>query len=225
MPDQPFSATRPTRRGLLSLAGASLLAGIVAAPLLPARASDGENGDPSAAATDLIHRYQDALLDVMRRAEALSAVERADVLDEAVRATFDFDRMARAAVGRAWRDADADTQERMAEAFAAYSVAVHADRFDGHSGESFHIDGTAPGPAGTLLVNTHIDRPSKAPVILSYVVTQSGDGPRVVDVLMDGSISEVALRRSEWAAIREREGLSGLIAALKALTGRMLDAA
>jgi phospholipid transport system substrate-binding protein len=224
MPDQPFSAVRPTRRTLLSLTGAALLAGVVAVPALPARAADGEPGDPTAA-TDLIRHYQDTLLDVMRRAEALSTAERAAALDETIRATFDFDRMARAAVGRAWRDAEADTRERMAEAFAAYSVAVHADRFDGHSGESFHIDGTAPGPAGTLLVNTRIDRPGKAAVILSYVVTHTGDGPRVVDVLMDGTISEVALRRSEWAGIREREGLAGLIAALKALTGRMLGAA
>jgi len=161
----------------------------------------------------------------MRRAEALTTTERAGALDAPVRATFDFNRMARAAVGRAWRDADAETRERMAEAFAAYSVAVHADRFNGYSGESFHIDGTAPGPAGTLLVNTHLDRPDKAAVTLSYVVAQAGDGPRVVDVLMDGSISEVALRRSEWAGIREREGLTGLIDALKALTGRLLGAA
>ncbi|WP_299440077.1 phospholipid-binding protein MlaC [uncultured Rhodospira sp.] len=120
------------------------------------------------------------------------------------------------------RAAEPDTRERMVEAFAAYSVAMHADRFDGYSGESFHIDGTTPGPAGSLLVNTHIARPSKDDVPISYVVSPGDDGPRVVDVLLEGSISEVALRRSEWSAIGRRDGLPGLIEALDALTARLL---
>ncbi len=175
------------------------------------------------AATTLVERYQAALLDVMRRARALGIQGRARELAAPVRETFDFARMARVAAGRAWREADDTARAAMVEAFARYSVAVHADRFDGYSGETFVLDGTAPGPGEALLVNTRIDRPRRDDVTLSYVVADQGDqGPRVVDVLMNGSISEVALRRSEWAAIGKQEGLDGLAQALQALTDRLL---
>jgi len=176
------------------------------------------------AAATLIETYQAALLDAMQRADALGIQGRAEVLDGPVRTTFDFARMARAAAGKAWRTASEQDRADMVQAFGTYSVAVHADRFDGFSGERFVIDGTAPGSAETVLVHTHIARPEKDAVPISYVVAQGPDGPEVVDVLLKGSISEVALRRSEWAAIGEREGLPGLVAALNALATRILKA-
>ncbi|MBB4285531.1 ABC transporter substrate-binding protein [Roseospira goensis] len=193
----------------------SLLLAAAAWPLLAAHPRPGHAAAPPPdAATALIGTYQAALLDVMRRAENLGPGGRAEALDGPVRATFAFDRMARAAAGKAWRAADAATRAAMVESFASYSVAVHADRFDGFSGESFAIDGTAPGPAGTTLVNTRIVRPADDDVPITYVVADTADGARVVDVLLEGSISEVALRRSEWASIGARDGLPGLIAAL-----------
>ncbi|WP_170294864.1 ABC transporter substrate-binding protein [Roseospira navarrensis] len=220
VPSPSLSAARVlSRRLMLGAAGAAGLLAVVA-PRAPARAAAP---DP-AAATALIESYQAALLDVMQRADALGIRGRAEALDGPVRATFDFQRMARAAAGRAWRDAPDSDRAAMVDAFADYSVAVHADRFDGFGGERFVIDGTAPGPAGTLLVHTRIARPDDEAVPLSYVVAEGPEGPQVVDVLLKGSISEVALRRSEWAAIGSREGLSGLVTALSKLTARMLQA-
>ncbi|MBB4266214.1 ABC transporter substrate-binding protein [Roseospira visakhapatnamensis] len=195
---------------------------LLAALMIGVSGSAAASPDATAAA-GLVERYQAVLLDVMRRAKDLGVQERARVLDAPVRETFDFTRMARAAAGRTWREADEAARASMVEAFARYSVAVHADRFDGHAGETFVIDGTAPGPGEALLVNTRIVRPKGDDVTLSYVVAGAADAaPRVVDVLMNGSISEVALRRSEWAAIGKRDGLAGLAEALQTLTDRLL---
>jgi len=217
------------------MAGAcALAAGAVSGPLLPGPLSIASaHAEPpvDTAAIALIETYQAALLDAMQRADALGIQGRAEVLDGPVRATFNFARMARAAAGKAWRAASEQDRADMVQAFGTYSVAVHANRFDGFGGERFVIDGAAPGSAETVLVHTHIDRPGKDAVAISYVVAQGPDGPggaqgpdgpKVVDVLLKGSISEVALRRSEWAAIGEREGLPGLVTALNALAGRML---
>ncbi|KAA5605672.1 toluene tolerance protein [Roseospira marina] len=216
MPQLSHSLPSVSRRRLLALAGAAALVAVL--PRGPVWAQ----APADSAAVALIETYQAALLDVMQRAEALGIQGRAEALDDPVRATFDFSRMARAAAGRAWRDAAEAERAAMARAFGDYSVAVHADRFDGFSGERFVIDGTAPGPAGTTLVRTHIDRPDVENVPIDYVVAEGDDGPAVVDVLLKGSISEVALRRSEWASIGARDGLSGLVTALDSLTARML---
>ena len=43
---------------------------------------------------------------------------------------------------------------------------------------------------------------------------KNGDSWLISDVYLDGAISEVATRRSEFAAILRNEGIDGLIAAL-----------
>jgi phospholipid transport system substrate-binding protein len=43
---------------------------------------------------------------------------------------------------------------------------------------------------------------------------RSGEGWLISDIYLDSAISEVATRRSEFAAILRKEGIDGLIAAL-----------
>jgi len=204
----------------LPLVVAMVVTMVVAAPGWPS----AQAATPDATAAEaLVARYQAALTTVMKQAKTLSVQARARDLDGPLRETFDFARMAQAASGRAWRTADETARDAVVEAFARYSVAIHADRFDGYSGERFVIEGTAPGPGESLLVKTRIDRPENENVTLSYVIVETPEhGPRVVDVLMQGSISEVALRRSEWSAIGKHDGLAGLAQALDDLTDRML---
>jgi phospholipid transport system substrate-binding protein len=47
---------------------------------------------------------------------------------------------------------------------------------------------------------------------------RSGDNWLIFDIYLDGAISEVATRRSEFAAILKTEGIDGLIAALNRKT-------
>jgi len=46
------------------------------------------------------------------------------------------------------------------------------------------------------------------------MMRRNGDGWLISDIYLDGAISEVATRRSEFAAILKNEGVDGLIAAL-----------
>jgi phospholipid transport system substrate-binding protein len=43
---------------------------------------------------------------------------------------------------------------------------------------------------------------------------RNGDSWLISDIYLDGAISEVATRRSEFAAILKMEGIDGLVAAL-----------
>jgi phospholipid transport system substrate-binding protein len=57
---------------------------------------------------------------------------------------------------------------------------------------------------------------------------RNGEGRLISDIYLDGAISEVATRRSEFAAILKTDGVDGLIAALNRkadmLTGTMAKA-
>lgn len=216
----PFQGVFIARRSLLRAAvaaafglGLGLGAGLAAGPAHAASAD---------AARALIAQYQSALLQVMRNADAMDTAARAATLEPTLRRTYDYARMARASAGRAWREADAKTQAAMVEVFAAYSAAVHANRFDGYGGERFEILGTQAGPGGTTMVNTRIVKRDGEAVPIGYVIAETTDGPRIADVLLNGTVSEVALRRSEWSSIAGREGLGGLAMALQKKAAAML---
>jgi phospholipid transport system substrate-binding protein len=53
------------------------------------------------------------------------------------------------------------------------------------------------------------------PVALNYLLRQTPQGWKIVDIYLDGTISELARRRDEFASIIRTQGVDGLIALLK----------
>jgi phospholipid transport system substrate-binding protein len=127
------------------------------------------------------------------------------------------------AAGRYWRQADAASQTRLVDAFRRFSTATYAARFDGYSGERFELLGVDDGPRKTQIVRTRIvGAGEKKPVSLSYVLRGGAAGWRVADVLLDAGISELAVRRSEYAAVLQRDGVDGLVRLLTEKADRLL---
>jgi phospholipid transport system substrate-binding protein len=65
-----------------------------------------------------------------------------------------------------------------------------------------------------VMVKNQIIKASGEPVKVDYMMRRSGDSWLISDIYLDGAISEVATRRSEFAAILKTEGIDGLISAL-----------
>ena len=78
------------------------------------------------------------------------------------------------------------------------------------------------------MVHSQIVKANGEPVKVDYLMRKNGDSWLIADIYLDGAISEVATRRSEFAAILRNEGIDGLIAALNrkadALTGTQAKA-
>jgi phospholipid transport system substrate-binding protein len=95
------------------------------------------------------------------------------------------------------------------------SVATHASRFSGFSGQSFEIQAPEPGPRGAVLVPTRLTRPNGDPVALDYLVRQGEEGGwQIVDVYLKGRYSELAIKRSEYTSVLAEAGVDELIARL-----------
>ena len=75
------------------------------------------------------------------------------------------------------------------------------------------VTGEQPNAAGTM-VRSQIVKANGEPVKVDYMMRRNGDGWLISDIYLDGAISEVATRRSEFAAILRTDGVDGLIAAL-----------
>jgi phospholipid transport system substrate-binding protein len=162
-------------------------------------------------ARQVVERLHGTLLDVMRRADELGYGGRRRVLAPVIQSSFDTPFMARLALGRGWRDLDAAEQERWLAVFQELSLATYAARFDKFSGERFETRDVEPAAHDTVLVKTELVRPEDEPVALHYRLRQEGGSWRIIDIYLNGTVSEVALRRSEYTAVVKRDGFDALV--------------
>jgi phospholipid transport system substrate-binding protein len=63
-----------------------------------------------------------------------------------------------------------------------------------------------------------IDRPQDEDVELTYRLRKEGDTWKIVDIYQKGTVSELALRRSEYSAVLKRDGFEALLKTVDAKT-------
>ncbi|MCH2185578.1 ABC transporter substrate-binding protein [Myxococcota bacterium] len=165
-----------------------------------------------------IDKLNEALLDIMMRADELGYSGRYEVVAPVVRETFDTTFMASKSIGSTWRKLGPEDRARWVTTFEAYTISNLADRFDGFSGETLQIVGDRPASNETLVVETRLDRPGDDSVGLDYRMRDAGPAWKIIDVYSDGKVSEIALRRSEYASVLRAGGIESLIAAVSKKT-------
>jgi len=176
----------------------------------------------SASGSDTVQGLYDTLLSTMKNGRALGQSGRFVQLEPVVRRTFDIASMARLSVGPSWATMSDPQRQQVIDGFGRYISAIYADRFDSYSGQKLQVTDEQPATAG-VIVRSQIVKANGEPVRVDYMMRKNGDAWLISDVYLDGAISEVATRRSEFASILKNEGIDGLIAALNrkadALTG------
>lgn len=178
-----------------------------------ARAQAAAPAAGSASAT--LERFHAGLLDVMKRAKTLGYAGRHEVLAPLVRDTYDLPFMARTAAGKHWRALDETQQAKLVDAFTRMTIANYAGRFTGWEGDRFELRGEEPAGQETTLVRTALVGGDGKTTQLDYRLRHAdGGGWRIIDVFLNGTVSELALRRSEYGAVIERDGFDALIASL-----------
>jgi phospholipid transport system substrate-binding protein len=172
----------------------------------PAHGSPGSGGDT-------LQGLYDALLSTMKNGRTLGQSGRFTHLEPVIRRTFDIPSMTRLSVGLSWAGLTDAQRQQVTESFGRYISAIYADRFDNYAGQKFQVIGEQPN-AGGVTVKSQIIKANGEPVKVDYMMHRSGAGWLISDIYLDGAISELATRRSEFAAILKNEGIDGLIAAL-----------
>jgi phospholipid transport system substrate-binding protein len=181
----------------------AVLAFAMSHPLHAAPASGG----------DTVQGLYDALLSAMKNGRTLGQSGRFTQLEPVIRRTFDIPAMARLSVGSSWASLTEAQRQQVMESFGRYISAIYADRFDSYAGQKLQVTGEQPAAAG-VMVKSQIIKANGEPVKVDYMMRRNGEGWLVSDVYLDGAISEVATRRSEFAAILKADGIDGLVAAL-----------
>ena len=185
-----------------------VLFGLAVLTLAPAYS---ESSDPAASRISSLYS---ALLDTMKQAKHLGLKGRYDKLSPVLAKTYDLTSMSRIAFGSGWAALSQEQQLDIVNAFTRMTVATYASRFDGFSGEQFEILETIDRPNGDKIVKTQIVKSDGGAVPLNYLMRKSGSDWKIVDIYLDGTISELANRRAEFGAILKSGGPDALVGSL-----------
>jgi len=169
-----------------------------------------------------VQGFYDALLNTMKSGQTLGRSGRFTQLQPVVHRIFDIPSMARLSVGSSWATLTEAQRQQVTESLGRYISAIYADRFDSYSGQKLQVTGEQPAGAG-LMVRSQIVKVNGEPVNVDYMMRRSGDSWLIADIYLDGAISELATRRSEFSAILKNGGVDGLIAALDHKAGILIS--
>ena len=195
------------REQSLTLAGIAV--GLALFALSPPAAAMATGG------TDTVRSLYDTLISTMRNGATLGPRGRYAQLEPVVRRVFDIPFMTRLAVGPQWEGVSEAQRQELSRAFERYVAAIYAERFDSYSGERLQVTGEEPSSGGTV-ITSQITKSNGEPVSINYLMRNNGGVWQIADVYLDGTISELATRRSEFASILRTQGITGLIQTLNA---------
>ncbi len=160
-----------------------------------------------------VRGFYDTLLTTMKEGRTLGQSGRYGRLAPVIDRVFDVPSMTRLAIGPSWATLSPAQQQQLTEAFRHYIAATYADRFDSYSGQQLQVTGERPYNAD-VIVQTRIVKSDGETTTLNYLMRENQGSWQISDVYLDGTISQLAVQRSEFHSILRRDGVDGLIMAL-----------
>jgi phospholipid transport system substrate-binding protein len=200
------------------LPSTSWIAALMALLLWAPTASQAQSPSPAARH---IEAYYQQLMPTLRAAGSLSVRERDRRFYPAITSAFDIGGMTRLATGPAWSSFSGAQQVAVRDAFAHFLVADYAHQVSDYSGESFVVDPqtSAESRGGGEIVKTKLVQPGGRTIQINYLVR----GGRVIDVYLNGTVSDLATRRDEFASILAGGGgADALVKTLRERTATLL---
>ena len=183
-----------------------------------APAAKAQTPDP---AVQQVQTFYSALIDSMKHAKELGVKGRYEKLKPTIEQTFDLPSMVRLAVGPDWTTMPAAEQQALLVAFERMTVANYASNFSGYDGEKFVVDPVATVRGTDRVVQSKLIAKDQT-IPFSYRMRQTGGSWKVVDIYLNGFISQLATQRSEYALTLTASGASGLVKKLNALADKLM---
>ena len=194
--------------------GIVLLAALAVCPLVVHAADSGP--------TAVVNRFDETLIGVMKDGESLGYEGRFKRLQPVMQEAFALDYMAEKSLGQRWSELSEADRATWRQLFGEFTVANYAAKFDRFTGQRFDMLGEEVSTNDTTMVKTKVISPGADDVALTYRLQNIGGTWKIIDVFLKGTVSELALRRSDYASVFERNGFAALTIMLR---GKITDLA
>ncbi|MBO1362050.1 ABC transporter substrate-binding protein [Acetobacter sacchari] len=197
---------RPTAHRALSTAAA--LAISVSFGLCAARAQAAVDETTPVAVLD-------QALDKIQQKDSGAFDARMQTLAPVIDQTYDLEAVLRSSIGAArYMQLSDQEKQTLLATFRQYTVARYLSNFKRGSGARFTLaPGSRPSPiGGEKIVTTHIGSEDNMPgTEVDYVVRPEAGSWKIVDVLLEGHISQAAAQRADFGSTLASGGVSGLV--------------
>jgi len=192
-----------SRRAMLGMA----LAGLVAAPRAGWALNQAEVVAP-------IKALDDALLAVMLAGQRTPFRDRFKFLAPVIDRAFDLDGILRISIGPRWNDIEAGQQTALMNVFRRFTIASYVANFDNSPDQRFEIAASLRPIGADQVVSTTLVPTSGDRIRIDYVMRRE-TAWRAIDVLLDGTISRVAVQRSDFRGVLSQAGAPALVSSLE----------
>jgi phospholipid transport system substrate-binding protein len=183
-------------------------------PALAAGAAAQSAGDAGSDPAAPIAELLEALGKVMHEGHATPFSQRYEQLAPVVDRVFNLRQILQTSVGLRWGELPADKQAQLLEVFRRYTVASYVANLESSTSRVQLLPGRRRVGADDV-VETQLVSAGGDPTRIDYVMRQSDGSWKVVDVLLDGSISRVAVQRSDFRTLIGSGDGSALISSLQ----------
>jgi len=173
-----------------------------------------EAGAEVDAATAIVQRLHDALIGSMKAGEQIDFEERMQRLRPTVERTFHFEPITRLVLGRNARELDPQQLHTITDMLAQLSVRQYAWHFDRYNGERLVHIASSVQAQDRVLVSTELVKDDGDRISLDYLLQEHDGHWGVVNVIADG-VSDLALKRAEYAEALKRDGYPALVERLR----------
>jgi phospholipid transport system substrate-binding protein len=130
--------------------------------------------------------------------------------------------MARLTVGPSWNSMAEGDRQNVVAAFRRMTIANYASSFDGYDGQKFDVDANVMERNGDKIVRSAMVVPGKAPVQFVYRMHSAGGSWKAVDVYLNGAVSQVATRRSDFSSTLQSGGGKALAEKVNTLADNLM---
>jgi phospholipid transport system substrate-binding protein len=170
----------------------------------------------------VVTAFHEDLIAVMKASDSLGVSGRYNKFLAYLDRYFHMPLMAAFVSGARWSKASQDERVDLVRAARRMSAGELAVLFSGYGGERFETAGNQPIKDGTVLIRTELKRSEGGDVDVTYRLRKFGEQWRIIDVLLDGTISQLVKRKDEYRRTLEDGGIPALTALLNAKADEIL---
>lgn len=169
------------------------------------------------AAGQPIDSLDNALISLMKSASAKASFQsRYQDLAPIIEQSYNLPLVTQNSVGFLWSTLPADQQKELIDLFTQFTISSYVSQFNGYSGQTLTVGPDTKALGQKQIVITQLKSTDGSSVQIDYVMGKDGDDWKINDVLLNGTISQVAVHASDFASLVKSGDASKLISALQA---------
>jgi|SRR5580658_1276719 phospholipid transport system substrate-binding protein len=153
----------------------------------------------------------------------LSFSQRFDRLAPEIDRAFDLNAILQTSVGLRWAALDEASRGQLFTVFRAFTIASYTANFDKDSGVKFEVLPQERTAGSDIIVESTLIPVGSEPIRIDYLMRGGTEGWRIVDVLLNGSISRVAVQRSDFRSLLASGSPAPLIDSLRQKVSELSD--